>query len=258
MWLQLVELEMNIGGWIRTTGMPWTPNGLAKWIRNPILRGIVQGQVEGVEPLISPEEWAQTLRLLNRRSRHRGSRVRNRHLFTSLVRCSGCGKALHTITNPTHRLKCMNPACQFYGRGIAVSIVRTQVIRQLRQKCTDMAKAVQQANIAKDQGKSPELIAIESRLAQLNELKTAGVAELDRSIADLQRQIDSFAIATIGPDWRGLAELLALPGALDGATDEELRALILEYIEQIVYVGNCREVAITLRGEPGSNVLDRV
>jgi hypothetical protein len=41
-----------------------------------------------------------------------------------------------------------------------------------------------------------------------------------------------------------------VPGALDGASEGELRAILLEFVQEIVYVGNPAEVKIRVRQGP--------
>ena len=50
-----------------------------------------------------------------------------------------------------------------------------------------------------------------------------------------------------GPDWTGLAELVAAPGGLDRFSDAQLRPLLLEFFERISFdIGNPREVQIII------------
>jgi hypothetical protein len=42
--------------------------------------------------------------------------------------------------------------------------------------------------------------------------------------------------------------LLKRPGVLEGADDEELRALVLELVDHVTYLGNPSRVEIRLRG----------
>ena len=76
---------------------PWGVRlGLKSWVRNPMLRGIVPHQKDGVRPLVSADEWEQAKRLLSRRARSRVSTgVQRTHLFSSLIVCASCGRSLH-------------------------------------------------------------------------------------------------------------------------------------------------------------------
>ena len=72
---------------------------------------------------------------------------------------------------------------------------------------------------------------------------------LDRAISALRNEIAALSVPTVGPDWTGLAELLAVPGLMEGFPDAKLRGFLLDYVEQILYVGNPTEVEIRLRRE---------
>ena len=87
-----------------------------------MLRGIVPHQKGGVKPLVSPEEWAQAKRLLDRRALSRTAvGVQRTHLFSSLICCASCGHSLHRHVTQYHRVrwKCAFARCAWYGRSIA-------------------------------------------------------------------------------------------------------------------------------------------
>jgi E3 ubiquitin-protein ligase DOA10 len=50
-----------------------------------------------------------------------------------------------------------------------------------------------------------------------------------------------------GIDAGRLAALFAVPGALEGASEGQLRAVLLEFVQEIVYVGNPAEVEVRIR-----------
>ena len=255
-WEGLMELEMNCHGYARLNpGV--SVSGLKNWARNPMLRGIVPHQQGGVKPLISPEEWAQAKRLLNRRSQSRVpvGKVRT-HLFSSLISCACCERSLHRQLTQYHRVrwKCCFAGCEWFGRSIAEELVRQQAIQALRQSAHQMAQAAQQANNAKASEKTSVQVEAENKLAALLQLQESGVPELDRSIDSLRDQIAALAAPVAGPDWQGLTELVA--AGLDSATDEELRALFLEFFESISFQGNPKSLGFKLRGLSGSDAED--
>ena len=248
-WDQLIEMEMNVSGWIRTSGMPWSPKGLRTWINNPILRGTVRGERNKVKALITAEEWSEAQRLLDARKIHRGSRTGQTHVFTSLVKCKSCGKSLHTVVrekiNASTRLQCKSVYCEWHGRGIAQSIVRDQVIELLRSQSAAMAKEVDES--IQDSGlaaECQEIAELKEKIRQLEELQSAGVPDLNGAIEKCNRELDALYLPTIGPDWSALHELSSLPGVLEKASDAELRVLVLKYISEIIYIGNPREVYV--------------
>ena len=80
-WEGLMALEMNCHAYARLN-QGVSVSGLKGWVRNPMLRGIVPHQKGGVKPLVSPEEWAQAKRLLDRRALSRTAvGVQRTHLF---------------------------------------------------------------------------------------------------------------------------------------------------------------------------------
>ena len=248
-WDQLVAMEMNVSGWIRTSGMPWSPRGLRLWINNPILRGTVRGERNKVEALISPEEWSEAQRLLEARKIHRGSRTGQTHVFTSLVKCKNCGKSLHTVVrekiNASTRLQCKASHCEWFGRGIAESKVRDQVIAVLRTQSEHMTKiAASTAEESTLASECHEIAELQEKIRKLEELQQSGVPELSSAIEKCNRELDALYLPTIGPDWSSLLELCSLPGALERFPDSDLRTLVLQYISEIIYIGNPTNVEI--------------
>tara|TARA_A200000159_G_scaffold68719_4_gene63688 strand:+ start:3204 stop:4499 length:1296 start_codon:yes stop_codon:yes gene_type:complete len=257
-WEQLMAMEMNTNGYVRLNpGVSVSSSGLKNWVRNPMLRGIVPHQKNGVKPLVSPDEWEQAKRLLSRRTRRRvATGVRQTHLFSSLIACACCGRSLHRHVTGYHRVrwKCSFAPCDWYGRSIKELLVRTQAVEALRKESPRMAREARQANNAKAKQKPLVQVEAESKLAQLLALQESGVLELETSIETLRNQIAALAAPVVGPDWEGLTELIA--GGLDTASDEELRVIFLEFFERIVFEGNPKTVGFELRGAAGGNTKD--
>ncbi len=90
------------------------------------------------------------------------------------------------------------------------------------------------------------------QLDQLRALQEQGVPGLQESIERLEAMLTVPPLAS-GPDWRGLAEVFMRSGALDAATDEELRVLALEYVAKIVYIGDPSRVEIRVRQGPSGD-----
>lgn len=255
-WERLMAMEMNTNGYVRLNpGV--SVSGLKSWVRNPMLRGIVPHQKNGVKALVSADEWEQAKRLLSRRTRRRVSTgVQRTHLFSSLIACACCGRSLHRHVTGYHRVrwKCSFAPCDWYGRSIKESLVRTQAVEALRKESPRMAREARQANNAKAKQKPLVQVEAESKLAQLLALQDSGVPELETSIDTLRNQIAALAAPVVGPDWEGLTELIA--GGLDTASDEELRVIFLEFFERIVFEGNPKTVGFELRGAAGGNTKD--
>ena len=255
-WERLMAMEMNLMGYCRKYGEV-SRSGLTQWVNNPMLRGVVSHQKDGVKPLISPEEWEQAKRLLDRRSQSRvPTGVQRTHLFSSLIVCASCGRSLHRRVTDYHRVrwKCCYAPCEWFGRSIAEQLARQQAVEALRKGSHLMAQAAQRANNAKAKEKPLVQVEAENKLAALLQLEESGVPELGTAISSLRDQIAALATPAVGPDWKGLSELVA--GGLDSATDEELRVIFLEFFERIRFEGNPEALGFELRGLTGGDTED--
>ena len=247
--LDLLALEMNISAYVRQHRSKWTPTGIRQWIAKPILRGVVAHQKDGVKPLLSAEEWSSVSRLLKVRQGSSSTPSRTVYLLTGLVRCQACQKNLKykVVVRGAQRLYCANPACDCYGCGIRVPVVRLQLIQALQQASQRIQQEVEQSTVTMDRQKTTAQVQAEGRLAMLLQMQESGVPELEKAISNLRNELAIMNRPMVGPDWTGLAELIATPGVLDSFTDKQLRPLVLEYVTQIFYVGNPREVEIRIR-----------
>lgn len=243
-WAQLEALDFNFGGWIKQYQEKISPRGIKAWVMNPTLRGQVRNRPDMQCPaLVTSEQWAAAERAMKIRSLHRGvGGTRKVHLFTGLVRCEGCGKNLHTVTerrNP--RLKCFSRLCNFYGRGIGVSVARAKVIDALVKQHVSMA---QQAAMDSPR-ESDEVATLRQEIAHLEEVAhLPGVPQL---IAEQKLRLAAMKRDTIGPRFELLDELFADPATLALATDEELRPVIIEFVDSIVWPGGLESLEVTLR-----------
>ena len=250
-WEGLMALEMNCHGYARLNpGV--SVSGLKNWVKNPMLRGIVPHQRGGVKPLISPEEWQQAQVLLKHRATTRTSSTRRQHLLSGLVVCDSCGRSLwnQRTAYGRFRLKCHYAPCQWFGRGIAVEVVRAQLIQALRDNASRLADEARLASNATGLEMTEEQSAVTAKIAQLETLQDSGVPDLGKSLEALRAELVALQMPVSGPDWSGLAELIEAPGVLDRFSDAQLRPLLLEYITKIRYVGNPREVEVVI-GEGG-------
>jgi hypothetical protein len=78
------------------------------------------------------------------------------------------------------------------------------------------------------------------------------VTGLEDAIDRLRLDLAAPIVAS-GPDWEGVAVLLGRPGVIEGASDEELRALVMECVDHVLYVGNPDRVKVRMRGSTGSD-----
>ena len=141
------------------------------------------------------------------------------------------------------RLKCKSPFCRFYGKSIKADKAKADVVKELRQAATAMAEL---ASLPLRQ-EPTEAIEIRARITQLQELAANGVPGLEAALTAQQEQLSTFALVPSGPRRSELATLFAEPGTLEGATDEELRAVIIEFVAAIQFSGSPVAVDVTLR-----------
>lgn len=250
LWDQLAALEFNMPATIRRHGLQWSPRGLGRWINNPILRGVVNNEAGRVTPLISWEEWQQARRLLDSR-RTTGTRApRVLRVFSGIVRCSFCGKALHyAMAAGRPRLKCTNLHCSHYGRGLAEWKVKQQVIEELRNAASAMA-IISTAELQVEP--SPVDQAKQQQVAQLEALAAQGVPGLGPTIEALKLELLAPA-PVASANWGAYREMLARVGVIERATVEELRAVLLELVAEVLYVGDPRRVEVRLRDRPSND-----
>ena len=125
--------------------------------------------------------------------------------------------------------------------------MRAQLIQVLRDNAGRLADEAQQASNATGQKMTEEQSAVTAKIAQLEALQDSGVPDLDKSLEALRAELAALNMPAMGPDWTGLAELIATPGVLERFPDKQLRPLLLEYVAKLRYVGNPREVEIVLK-----------
>jgi DNA invertase Pin-like site-specific DNA recombinase len=249
-WEQLAAMEFNVPGTIRRHGLQWSARGLARWLNNPILRGVVNHQPDRVAALISWAEWQQARRLMESRTISGTRAPRVIKAFSGLVRCSGCEKAMHyAAAHGKPRFKCTNLLCPLWGRGLAEWKVQAQVLEELRGAADRMATIAAAPTTAEP---SPTDHAKRQQVEQLEALAAQGVPGLAPTIEALRLELLA-PPPLVSANWAGYRELLARPGVLEAATVEELRAVVLELVEQVRYIGDPNRVEIRLRGGPSGD-----
>lgn len=247
LWNLLKRNEFRVPHTIRLEDLDWSAPGLYRWLRNPMLYGHVHYSNTSTTPLVSYEEWSAMRKIIDGRRKHMTRSVSTLKLFSGAVICKTCGRCLsYQYSYGKPRLKCQHLKCAWYGRGLAESKVRKQLIDALRTAVPEMVQLVEKATQTKDRQLTAEQIAAQQQLDQLLALQSSGVPALDKAISDLRKQL-VVPMDEAPPDWTGLADVLSVSGVLEGMTDMEFRAVMLELVDEILYVGNPTAVEIRLR-----------
>ena len=230
-------------------------SGLIRWMRNPMLMGIPRYDSEPVEPLVSPGEWDRCQRLLETRSFHKPRGGKVIRLCSGLVVCSGCGRRMnYAWANNKPRIKCMYPPCGYYGRGLAESKIRAQLIAALRESVHRLAEVANQPKATRQKTYTAEELAQRKQLEQLLKLQAEGVEGLEKPISDLRLALKVRKTMTGGaPPWDVWKQLILAPGALEAATDQELRAIAFDLVEEVSYIGDPNMVRVTFRDSAEGN-----
>ena len=220
--------------------------GLIRWMKNPMLMGRPTYADIAVKPLVSPEEFARCQRFLDSRSFCHSRAPKKIRLLSSMVECQGCGRFLtYNKGGNKWRMKCMNPKCKHYGRGLAEFRVRDQLIEALRENAQ---KVIQQAEKAPTPvvELTPEQLQASQQLEMLLTLQSQGM-DVTNQIKEVKAKLASPVVAEIPVDWSGIAPALLEPGLIEAWTDAELRPVLLELVDKVLYVGNPAAVEIRFR-----------
>ena len=247
LWAELVETEFRANHVLRH-GTRWnfSNSGLIRWMRNPILYGVVGYSDHTVEPLVTKAEWDRCQSVLNSRSFHHSRAPRQIRLLSQQVTCQSCGRFLnYTKGGHRWRMKCMNPSCRWYGRGMAEWKIREQLLEALRLRVDAMADLANQPRPLNNQ-LTPDQVAAQRDLDMALQLRERGMDIPEASLRDLRLRLRP-AQPIAGADWNNWADLIRQENFLEGMTDGELRAVLLELVEQTLYIGDVSKVEITLR-----------
>jgi DNA invertase Pin-like site-specific DNA recombinase len=244
LWQQLESTEFNMPGTIRRYQLDWSPRGLGRWINNPILRGIINHEPNRVEALISWEQWQQATRLIDSRRINATRAPRVIRTFSGLMRCNSCNRFMHyAMAAKKPRLKCTHILCRWYGRGLAEWKIRDQVIAALRNAAEHMASI---AAAPVEMQPTAEDLAKRQQISQLEALHEQGVPGLAPTIEAMRLELLAPPPQT-SANWAGFRDVIRQPGVLELASVEELRAIALELIDELVYVGDPNRIEIRLR-----------
>ena len=134
-----------------------------------------------------------------------------------------------------------------------MELVRTQVIEALRAAASDLAAVLAQPKQTKPMTATAEQLELQSQLDGLLDLQTRGVSGLDKSIDDLRQKLAVVPAVNDAVDWAGFLPVITAPGLLEASSDEDLRAVLLELVEEMRYIGRADAVSVTLRNAVSSD-----
>ena len=250
-WKTLSENEFKAPPTIRQLGLDFSSAGLYKWMRNPIHVGQVRGYRNCVpttcEPLITQELFDKCQMVLRKSYEahpfFKRRRSANRSMpLSKLVVCQKCGSTMSLNKQAgKYRIKHFNPRCEWYGRGLAEFKVRDQVIEALMacaSETADVAARPAEAQLP-DQETVKELELLRGMAA-----KGLPVGEAIRELEDKLRNQNQRVGASA--NWEGMRDLFARRSFWDEATEEELRELFLEFVDEVVYLGNPHTVEVRI------------
>jgi hypothetical protein len=165
-----------------------------------------------------------------------------------MITCDGCEGSLHYFMNAgKQRLKCTRQLCRYLHKGLAEWKVKQQVIDEL---CAAADATGDAAASPTPDRERPEHEEKRRQLAQLEALNAQGVPGLAPTIEALRLELLA-PPAVASANWAGYRELFRRPAVLAGMPDEELRAVLLEFLAEIRYVGDPGRVEVRLRDRPG-------
>jgi DNA invertase Pin-like site-specific DNA recombinase len=273
-WLieELINSDLNIYGTLRRLPADFprtfTRQGLRGWLLNPILRGGIgvglerRGATHRYErvvwdqapALLTGDEW-QTINLgLRERARSRGYGGRpgsKPHLLSGLIRCECCGKSLWwdaCKSKPRRRYTCRTISCDYHGRYVNEEPVVELLKLELTKRARTMAATA--ATFSRNgPGQSPREVEIRQQIEALERLRDEGVPDLSGSISALKDELVAM-IPIPGTDipTEVFRALFSDPATFELATEEELRHLLLTYVERIDYGGSQAALTVLLRG----------
>ena len=267
-WLfeDLLGRRMNVNATIRElpADFPWQPSkgGLHNWVRNPMLRGgIGYNRIRwgvwdeiawGRAPeLITQHEYDTAIAMLEaRRSAKTTAKCPNDRLYTSMIRCMGCGRNMSYCSRKreTHaeRYQCRWPACKWYGRTVRQDMVTTYVAAELCRKAKKMAQMVLEEQTL---DVSPQEAKLREQLRQLEQLDSQGVQGLRGSICKLRDEIALLRMAPLEDHWLhpDYQRIFSDPKHFELADQDTLRPIVVQFVSRVEYRADDFSVKVILR-----------
>ena len=235
--LSTVVRDLTARGVQGLEGGAFSRGSLTRMLRRPAVAGLVEhqgevmGELAGVEPIVSREEWQRLCALLDGRKLGRPNGWQ--HLLSGVLRCGVCSQPMsgnprphlpaYPDGTPRHEYRCVRNADR-QGCGtnhIDALPVEQAVDEAMRARLGDPRRAAKMAShLAKVDTRRGEIEAETARLEQAcDELagKTAawGLARVEKAMAPLLARISTL---------RGELSGLAAPAQAEAAADQAVAA----------------------------------
>jgi len=223
-------------------GKFWTSQGLLRWLKNPMLRGHVYGNLNHVQPLITEAEYAKAMQLLqSRKKNNKQTRTKIVRLFSELVTCTGCGGVLCFAEKKPYapRLKCYTTTCTYYGKGFAIDKARGQVLDAIEANAEKWASELQGPSET-----SFDPVPIQNKIQNLELIDDGTNPHIKAAIEAERKKLLNPPTRGRDVPWAAVLPLVKL-GALRGLSDEKLRVILLDIRPQIFYMGNPAQIIVT-------------
>jgi len=215
--------DLNARGWRTTYGHSWKRSTFRRSLSRPAVAGLlihqgeVIGEMAGVEPIVSREEWERMCAIFAGRPRGRpAGRV---HVLSGLMRCARCGYPMTGMPrrsvkpyrdgSPRREYRCRPAADRPYGCGrnhIDAQAAENAVEHAVKTRLGDPRRA---ERIARRLARAQEERArVETEMATLREsadelaTKTAkwGVARVDKALEPILARLTQLEIELAGID----------------------------------------------------------
>ena len=206
------------------------------WLLNPILRGgigyhnnqktLVFNEVvwDLHEPLISHGEFRQMMIKMEENRNHWGRNVKNTpQLLTGLCWCPNCGKRMKYAgrTRTIKAVLCTTRGCVSRYKSTRESVIVEQLNKALAAKAQELGQHISD--------EPPEAAVIRDQIDRLQKLNDPDLQEV---IETKQQKLRNL-LATSSPTDQARVAALADVEAWKMATEDELRAIYLEFVSKI-------------------------
>lgn len=237
----------------------WTARGFLVWALNPTLRGAFVAGVgrkgmaptwqtvveDEFPPLIEPAiHRAAVARWMGEHRTGQLPSSKRKHTLTGLVRCGGCGGAMHRggqyrTTGMVVRFNCQRSSCpQHYKNGFREDQIWPQLVKVLLAKHEQIASLLLgQAAAADRQSPSPDAEAmarLKEQRAQLMDLQQQGlpVADALRAVEREVAAVKSAAIAGQSKSAMAIAQLGQEILGDDAGSDALMEAVLVQALQE--------------------------